>query len=148
MSNVGSVQHFPTTLFIRLCFNFYRQNIFSKNHSTLCITNRKKSEIITTPIKCLPFKISFRCLNHELQWSSLKLFKWTAQSVSLFSSLCKHLKIVIPNKVPPFFCPTKRRRFSLTENTSFISIISSSSCRTVLESPVGRKKKLPTKSNI
>lgn len=106
-----------------------------------------EKNMTSTSIKCLPFRISFRCLNHDWQWSSLKLFKWTAQSVSLFSSLFKHLKIVIPNKVPPFFCPAKRRRFSFTENTSFISIISSWACKATLESPV-RGKKIKRKALI
>ena len=55
----------------------------------------------------LPAKIFLNCLNHTSQWSSLKLIRSSVESFNLFCSFFKHMKSVIPNKVPLLCCLTE-----------------------------------------
>lgn len=72
----------------------------------------------------VPLRISLRLLNQVSQWSTLRLLRWMAWSLSL-SPFFLHWKSVMPSRVPPVCCPTERRRFTFTANTSFSSTYSS-----------------------
>lgn len=88
----------------------------------------------------LPAKIFLNCLNHMSQWSSLKLIRSSVESFNLFFSVFKHMKRVIPNKVPLPCCLIEERRFSLTENMSLSSTNSSLCRKSYLESPEKKLK--------
>ena len=88
----------------------------------------------------LPAKIFLNCLNHMSQWSSLKLIRSSVESFNLFCSFFKHMKRVIPNKVPLLCCLIEQRRFSLTENMSLSSTNSSLCRKSYLESPEKKLK--------
>lgn len=72
----------------------------------------------------VPLRTSLRLLNQVSQWSTLRLLKWMAWSLSL-SPFFLHWKSVMPSRVPPVCCPTERLRFTFTANTSFSSTYSS-----------------------